>query len=88
MLQHFRNVLHSTILDKSSAKLGIFHGKLVFDVEPYSSSYERCHLDTNYVVIAVITLEGVNLLFVCPKKICQPGQVGHHFVLFCLKNAQ
>lgn len=73
---------------RSSAKLGVFLGELVFDVEPYSSSCERCHLDTNYVVIAVITLEeGVNLPFVCPKK-CQPGQVGHHFVLFCLKKAQ
>lgn len=65
---------------KSSAKLGVFHGELVFDVEPYCSSCERCHLDTNYVVIAVITLEeGVSLPFVCPKK-CQPGRVGHHFV--------
>lgn len=72
---------------RSSANLGVFLGELVFDVEPPSSSRERCHLDTNYVVIAVITLEeGVNLPFVCPKK-CQPGQVGHHFVLFCLKKA-
>lgn len=73
---------------KSSAKLGVFHGELVFDVEPYSSSCERCHLDTNYVVTAVITLEeGVNLPFVCPKK-CQSGQVGHHSVLVYLKKAQ
>lgn len=62
---------------KSSTKLGIVHGELVFNVKTYSSFYERCHLDTNYVVIAIITLEeGVDLPFVCPKKQCQPGQVG------------
>lgn len=66
---------------------GIFHGELVFDVEPHSHFCERCHLNTNYVVIAVISLEeGVNLPFVCCKKKCQPGQVGHN--LFCFKTAQ
>lgn len=73
MFQYFRNVLYLIILDKFSVKFGIFYGKLVFDVEFYSSFYERCYLDINYVVIVVIILEGVNLFFVCFKKICQLG---------------
>lgn len=48
--------------DKASAKCSIFLSGLAFDVEPYNNFCERCHLDTNYVVTAVITLqEGVNL---------------------------
>lgn len=68
--------------------LELFHGELVFDVEPYNSFCERCQLDTNYVVVADITLEeGVNLPFVCLKKKCQPGQAGHNLVLCCWENA-
>lgn len=71
---------------KASVKCSIFLSGLAFDVEPYNNFCERCHLDTNYVVTAVITLqEGVNLpLSALERHANQVKRVTA--LLLCLKN--
>lgn len=71
---------------KASAKCSIFLSGLAFDVEPYNNFCERCHLDTNYVVTAAITLqEGGNLpLSALERHANQVKRVTA--LLLCLKN--